>query len=415
MQKKKVIIIGGGFGGITAAKCFDDDSFDVLILDKTNHHLFQPLLYQVASAALSPGDIAFPIREIFRNYKNIRVIMDEVLSIDKTNHKVFSKDAAYQYDYLIIATGSRHSYFGKDEWEENAPGLKTLKDALLLRERILNSFEEAEKAIDAESTKKYLTFVIVGGGPTGVEMAGAISEIAKKTLLKDFRRIDPANTKIILVEAGSKILSSYPESLAKHAIDDLESLGVEVKLNSLVTDINDSGARIGSEFIETTNIIWAAGNEISPLIKSLGIRTDRAGRAIVNPDLSIEEHPEIFVIGDAANVVFNEKQLPGTAPVAMQEGRYVGNLIKSGVDIENRKPFRFIDKGDMATIGRAKAVANIRGFKLTGFFAWMAWCFIHIFYLIGFRNRFRVMAEWIWSYITFKRGIRLIVGKSGDG
>ncbi len=415
MLKSKVIIIGGGFAGITAAKCFDDESFDVLILDKTNHHLFQPLLYQVASAALSPGDIAFPIREIFRSYKNIRVIMDEVISVDKQNHTVISQYSKYSYDYLIIATGSRHSYFGKSEWEENAPGLKTLKDALLLRERILNSFEEAEKSTDQKSTQKYLTFVIVGGGPTGVEMAGAISEIAKKTLLKDFRNIDPVNTKIILVEAAGKILASYPESLSKHAEEDLKSLGVEVKLNSPVTDINSSGVRIGNDFIETTNIIWAAGNEISPLIKSLGVQTDKAGRAFVKPDLSIDGHPEIFVLGDAAIVISDGKQLPGTAPVAMQEGRYAGNLIKSGVDIENREPFRFVDKGDMATIGRAKAVANIRGIKLTGFFAWMAWCFIHIFYLIGFRNRFRVMAEWIWSYITFKRGIRLIIGKSGDG
>ncbi|QQS37637.1 MAG: NAD(P)/FAD-dependent oxidoreductase [Ignavibacteriales bacterium] len=415
MKKRKVIIIGGGFGGISAAKLFNDERFDVLIIDKTNHHLFQPLLYQVASAALSPGDIAFPIREIFRNYKNIQVIMDEVISIDKESKLVISAAGRYEYDYLIIATGSRHSYFGKNEWEQFAPGLKTLKDGLLLRENILNSFEEAEKLGNSNEAKKYLTFVIVGGGPTGVEMAGAIAEIAKKTLLKDFRRIDPSATRIILLEGLPKILSAYPDSLSKHAVDVLNSLGVEVRLNTFMTDVNPDGVRVGEETIETVNIIWAAGNEISPLIKSLNIDTDKAGRAKVNADLSIPGNPEVFVIGDAALVMQDEKQLPGTAPVAMQEGRYVAHTIISGKDFEDRVHFRYLDKGDMATIGRAQAVANIRGLKLTGFFAWLAWCFIHIFYLIGFRNRFRVMAEWIWSYITFKRGIRLIVGKRGDG
>jgi NADH dehydrogenase len=415
MKTKKVVIIGGGFGGLTAGKVFDDETFDVLIIDKTNHHLFQPLLYQVAAAVLSPGDIAFPIREVFRHYKNVQVLMDEVISIDKQNKKVIVHDGPYDYDYLIVAPGSRHSYFGKNEWEVNAPGLKTLKDALLLRENILNSYEQAEKLNDEKAAKKYLTFIIVGGGPTGVELAGAIAEIAKKTLLKDFRKINPSNSKIILVEGSSRILGTYPEELSKHAVDDLKSLGVEVRLNSLVTDITANGVKIGNEFIETGNIIWAAGNEIPPIIKSIGIETDKAGRAKVNDDLSIPGYPEIFIIGDAALVFSNGKQLPGTAPVAMQQGRYVANVIKSGKEFSERKPFKYLDKGDMATIGTARAVANIRGFKLTGFFAWMAWGLIHIFYLIGYRNRFIVMAEWIWSYLTFKRGIRLIVGKRGDG
>lgn len=415
MQNKKVVIIGGGFGGMTAGKVFDDASFDVLIIDKTNHHLFQPLLYQVAAAALSPGDIAVPIREVFRGFKNVRVIMDEVIAIEKQNRKVIALDGEYVYDYLIVAPGSRHSYFGKNHWEKHAPGLKTLKDALLVRERILSSFEQAEKLGDDEAAKKYLNFVIVGGGPTGVEMAGAIAEIARKTLLKDFRRIDPSGTKIVLVEGASKILSAYPGELSTYAIEALNNIGVEVRLNALVTDISEYGVTIETDFIETVNVIWAAGNKISPIIKSIGVETDKAGRAKVNADLSVAGFPEIFIIGDAALVFSNGKPLPATAPVAMQQGRYVGNIIKSGSESAKRNGFRYIDKGDMATIGRAKAVANIRGLKLTGFFAWITWCFIHIFYLIGYRNRFRVMAEWIWSYISFKRGIRLIVGKKGDG
>lgn len=412
MTKRKVVILGGGFGGLNAAMELKNSGCEVTIIDKTNHHLFQPLLYQVASAALSPADIAVPIRAVFSRSKNIKVLMDEVISIDRQNKKVILKGGEIWFDSLIVATGSSHSYFGNEQWEKFAPGLKTLDDGLLIRESILNSLELAEKEGIPEKRKKYLTFVIVGGGPTGVEMAGAIAEIAKKSLMSDFRNISADDTRIILVEALPTILLTYPEKLSHSAEHSMASMGVELKLNTKVTDINETGVKTGDEFIETTNIIWAAGNKVSPIIKSLGIETDRAGRAAVNEDLSIKGDPDIFVIGDAALVIRPDgSAVPGVAQGAIQEGKFVGRLVRQNTRPGKRGKFLYRDKGNLATIGRARAVADIRGLKLSGFIAWVVWCFIHILFLIGYRNRFRVMLEWSWYYLTFRRGIRLIVGK----
>ena len=411
----KVVIVGGGFGGLMAAKALKGSEDDITLIDKTNYHLFQPLLYQVATAALSPGDIALPIRAVFRKYKNVSVILDEVISINKADKKVILKDSETEFDYLVIATGARHSYFGNDQWEANAPGLKTLSDALLIRGRILTSLEKAERETDISKRKKYLTYVIIGGGPTGVEMAGAIAEIVKKSLMRDFRNIEASDTKIYLIEAMPRVLTNYPEKLSIKAQNDLATMGVELELNTKVTDVNSAGVKTEKGFIEAANVVWGAGNSVSPMLQSLNTKLDRAGRVHVKNDLSIKEAPNIFVIGDAA-LSFDEKgnPLPGIAPVAIQQGKYVGRIIKNKISSDQRKAFHYIDKGNLATIGRAKAVADIHGLKLSGFIAWTAWCFIHIFFLIGFRNRFRVMAEWAWYYLTFRHGIRLIVGRPDD-
>lgn len=407
-MKKKVVIIGGGFGGITAAKYLKHSDAEIILIDKTNHHLFQPLLYQVATSALSPGDIAAPIRAIFHRQMNVRVIMGEVININVNKRKIFLRNDEFNYDYLIIAIGSHHSYFGNENWEKFAPGLKTLSDALNIREKVLLSFEKAERCKDKDEEAKYITFVIVGGGPTGVEIAGAISEISKKTMLKDFRKIDPSKTKIILVEAQERILTSFDSDLSLKASDALSKLGVEVRLKTKVTDINENGVKLENEFIETTNIIWAAGNKIPTLIDCLDVGKDRSGRVIVNSDCSINGHHEVFVIGDAAQFLENEKPLPGVAPVAIQQGKYVAKIISKEIPFEKRKPFKYFDKGNLATIGKAKAVMQIGKIKVSGFVAWVAWVFIHILYLIGFRNRYKVMTEWIWYYITNKQGVRLI-------
>lgn len=412
MKIKKVIIIGAGFGGLTAAKELNDTNFDITVIDKTNHHLFQPLLYQVATAALSPADIASPIRSILSGQSNTKVILDEAISIDKDNQIVKLKNSELYFDYLIIAIGARHSYFGKDEWEKFAPGLKTLTDALTIREKIINSLELAEKEDNPETRKKYLTFVIVGGGPTGVELAGAIAEIAKKTIIKDYKNFNHSDTKIILIETFPRILNSFAESLSKKAEKDLRNMGVDLMLRTKVEDINENGVKTSNGFIETVNVIWAAGNTASPLIKTLGIETDKASRAIIDSDCSIPNYPNIFVIGDASMMKDGKGNLlPGTAPVAMQQGKFVGKIIAREIPKAKREKFRYNDKGSMATIGKAKAVAQIKGLKFSGLFAWLMWSFIHIAYLISFRNRFRVMAEWIWYYFTNRHGTRLIVGK----
>jgi len=411
----KIVIIGGGFGGLSAAKEFDDFEADITLIDKTNHHLFQPLLYQVATAALSPADIAIPIRSAFSKNKNVEVLLGEVKSVDKENKKVFFNESEIGFDYLIIATGSRHSYFGKDEWEKYAPGLKTLNDALKIRETILLSLEAAEKEKDSVKRQKYLNFVIIGGGPTGVELAGAISEIVNQNIIPDFRNIDASMTKVYLIEALSNILSSYPEKLSNRAQEDLKNLQVEVILNEKVTEINENGVRVGTRFIETKNILWAAGNQTLPLIKTLGTETDRLGRVIVNDNLSINKENNIFVIGDAASVK-NEKgeYLPAIAPVAIQQGKFAAKIISEDWVGKQKKKFVYRDRGTMATIGKAKAVAVIKGFKLTGLIAWLAWSFIHVLFLISFRNKLRVMSEWIWHYITNRPGIRLIIKYTED-
>jgi len=412
-MKEKVVIIGGGFGGLTAAKALKNADVEITLIDKTNHHLFQPLLYQVATAALSPADIAAPIRSILRKQENARVIMGEVTDIDIQKQKVFLHGDEFDYNYLIVAIGSRHSYFGKDEWEKFAPGLKTMRDALALREKMLLSFEKAERSNNAAEIQKHLTFVIVGGGPTGVELAGAIAEIARHTMMKDFRKIDPAKAKIILVEATNKILGIYDEPLNKKGKTLLEELGVTVKLNSKVTAISSSGVQLENEFIETQNVIWAAGNTIPPLIKALGAEQDKVGRVVVQKDCCVKEHPEIFVIGDAALCYDkNGKQLPGVCPVAIQQGNFVAKIISHQIPKEKRGPFKYFDKGNLATIGRARAVMQIGKIKASGLIAWLAWVFIHILYLIGFRNRYKVLAEWIWLYITNRNGIRLITNKT---
>jgi len=410
MSNSKAIIIGGGFGGLNVAKKIGKANVDVLLIDKTNHHLFQPLLYQVATAALSPADIATPIREILKKNLNQTVLMGHVEKIDKEKKQVrLMNGDVYAYDYLVLAVGAKHSYFNNPEWEKHAPGLKTLVDALKIRERVLISFEKAERSNSLSDARKYLNFVIVGGGPTGVELAGAIAEIANETMLKNFRRIDPTKTKIYLVEAANQILPAFPNDLAKKAQKYLEKFGVRVLTGKKVVNISSEGVNINDTFIETKNIIWAAGNKASPILETLNTKLDGQGRAFVEKDLTIPGHPEIFVIGDAAHAVDkNNKPLPGLAPVAIQQGMYVANIIKKNIPQNKRKPFKYFDKGSLATIGKTKAVGTFKKFKFSGFKAWLAWCIVHIMYLVTFKNRLIVLTQWVFSYILGQRGARLI-------
>jgi NADH dehydrogenase len=410
MANTKVVILGGGFAGINAAKTFGNTKFDVWLIDRTNHHLFQPLLYQVATAALSPGDIAVPIREILSPYENITVLMGEAVQIDKDKRQVEVRGGdTISYDYLIVALGARHSYFGNDSWEPFAPGLKTLSDALKIRERILISFEKAERCDSIEESKKYLNFVIIGGGPTGVEMAGAIAEISHQTMLKDFRRIDPTKTKIFLVEGSPHILPVYPEKLSIKAENYLKHFGVNIVTGKRVTALSKEGVSVEGTLIPTENILWAAGNQASAVLKSLGVALDKQGRAIVGPDLTIPDHPELFVIGDSACAMDKEgKPLPGLAPVAVQQGRYAALTIRKEILQKTRRPFVYFDKGTMATIGKTKAIGTFGKIQFSGFIAWLGWCFIHILYLIGFRNRLVVLMQWLFSYFSSQRGARLI-------
>ncbi len=410
MANTKVVILGGGFAGLNAAKSLGGANFDVWLIDKTNHHLFQPLLYQVASAALSPGDIAIPIREILKPYPNITVIMGEATQIDKEkNLVILGNGDQIGYEYLIIALGARHSYFGNDQWEQYAPGLKTLVDALKIREKILMSFEKAERCDSITEARKYLNFVIIGGGPTGVEMAGAISEIAYHTMLKDFRRIDPSKTKIHLIEGNPHILPVYPEKLSIKAEKYLENFGVNVITGKKVIGVNQEGVQVEGLFIPAENIVWAAGNQASPVLKTLGVPLDRQGRVNVDPDLSIPEHSEIFIIGDAACALDKQgKPLPALAPVAVQQGRYVAQVLRKRLPKNARPPFAYFDKGTMATIGKTKAIGTFGKIQFSGFFAWLGWCFVHILYLIGFRNRVVVLMQWLFAYFGSQRGARLI-------
>ena len=408
-----VVIVGGGFAGLTAAKYLKSSEFEVTIIDKSNHHLFQPLLYQVATAALSPGDIAVPIRAVFTKRKNVKVILGRVNKIDKSGKKIFLQEGdEISYDYLVLAPGAKYNYFGNDDWSKHAPGLKSLDNALQIRERILLSLEKAEKIKDLEKRKPYLTYVVIGAGPTGVEMAGSIAEIAKRNMMRDYQNFNRNETTIYLVEAVGNVLNGFPEKLSDKALNTLNKMGVQVILNSPVEEINDKGVQLKNHFIETPNVIWAAGVSASSLLKELDEESDRIGRIKVQRDLSISSDDHVFVLGDAAH--FPDKDgnpLPGLAPVALQQGKFVGKLLRDEIKGKSRTEFHYVDKGTMATIGRAKAVADIRGFKLTGIFAWLMWGFIHIFFLIGFRNRFRVFAEWVWHYLTFKRGVRLIAKK----
>lgn len=406
----KVVVIGGGFAGLNMVQSLPKAHLDIMLIDKKNHHLFQPLLYQVASAALSPADIATPLREVVSKQKNTSVIMGTVVKIEKEKKELILADGdVVSYDYLVIAPGARHSYFGNHKWEALAPGLKTLTDALRIREKILISFEKAERIDSMTEAQKFLNFVIIGAGPTGVEMAGAIAEIAHRTLFKNFRRINPKKSNIYLVEAAPRILPPYPEKLSEKAKKSLEKMGVRVMTGELVTDITEEGVQVGDHFIPARNVIWAAGNEAAPVLKTLNVPLDRQGRVIVEPDLSIPDHPEVFVIGDAACVFGkNRMPLPAIAPTAIQMGRYVAKIIRKQIPKAKRRPFKYFDKGSIATIGTNKAVGYIGKMLVSGFFAWLTWGFVHVFYLVSYRSRFTVMLNWIFHYLTGLRGARLI-------
>ncbi|MCG3123107.1 MAG: Nitric oxide reductase FlRd-NAD(+) reductase [Phycisphaerales bacterium] len=421
----RVVIIGGGFAGLAAARALASAPVEVILIDRRNHHVFQPLLYQVATAALSPADIASPIRRVLRNVKNCRVVLAEPTSIDLHNRQVvFPDDYRVAYDWLVLAAGATHSYFGHDDWAAVAPGLKTLEDATELRRRILLAFESAEYEGNEDARRAALTFAIVGGGPTGVELAGAIKEIAAKTIPADFRFIDTTTTRVILVEGEPRLLSAFPPELSERARRDLASMGVEVRLNTRVTDVSRDGVKAGDEFIPARTVFWAAGVRGSPLGATLGVPLDRTGRVIVKPDLSIPGHPEAFVVGDlaAAYSADTNQPVPGVAQGALQSGRYVGRLIARETSFGQgpharpepvaRDPFIYRDKGSMATIGRAKAVAWIRGMKFGGFLAWLLWGGIHVMFLVSFRNRLFVLATWAWNWFFFSRDARLIVGDS---
>jgi NADH:ubiquinone reductase (H+-translocating) len=403
---KKVVIVGAGFGGLEAARAIARAPVEVTIIDRQNHHCFQPLLYQVATAVLSPADIAWPVRGILRRQQNARVVMGTVNGIDTRAHIVHADDIDLLYDYLVLSTGVTHSYFGHPHWEESAPGLKTLTDAIEVRRRILLAFEHAEIATKERDRRRLLTFVIVGGGPTGVEMAGAIAEIARQTLRFDFRRIDPRSSRILLIEAGPRILPTFPADLAAYARRALEKMGVEVMTSTMVTACHRDGVSLGEKKIESESIIWAAGVVASPAANWIGAEHDRAGRIKVGADLSVPGHPEIFAVGDTAAP---PDPVPGIAPVAKQMGRYVGKLIRARIEGEaDPKPFVYRHAGDLATIGRKAAIVKLHRIKLTGFIGWLFWGVAHIYFLIGIRNRFVVAISWLWSYITYQRGARLI-------
>jgi NADH:ubiquinone reductase (H+-translocating) len=409
-RRPRVVIIGGGFGGLYAARAFKRANVDLIVLDRTNHHLFQPLLYQVATATLAPTDITAPIRWLLHRQANTTVLLAEAQRVDPERRVVVIDAEPFEisYDYLIVAAGARHAYFGHPEWEELAPGLKSIGDAIELRQRILIAFERAEEAMTDAERDAWLTFVIVGAGPTGTELAGMIPTIARHSLPREYRRIANAKARVILLEGGRKVLSTYPDALADHARRDLENLGVEVRTSALVTNIEPALVHVGDEVIPTRTIIWAAGNAASPLGKTLGAEVDRVGRVLVAPDLSVPGHPEIFAIGDLATVESRGKPVPGVAPAAMQMGRHTAKNIMRDLQQRERKPFVYRNKGDLATIGRHRAVADFGWLRLTGFIAWWFWLFVHIMYLAGFRNRLSVLIEWGYSYFTFERGSRLI-------
>ena len=411
----RVVVIGAGFGGLSVAKGLAGKPFDVTVVDQHNYHLFQPLLYQVATAGLSPADIASPIRGILRDAENITVVLAKVSGIDVAAQDVIAEGHRIPFDYLVIATGAEHAYFGHD-WEEYAPGLKTIDDATYLRRRILLAFERAENETDAEERRRLLNFVVVGGGPTGVEMAGAIAELANRALARDFRSIDPRSTRIILVEAGPRLLAPFDPSLSEAARHSLEQLGVEVRLGAGVTECDWGGVSIGSDRIEARTIIWAAGVKASPAAEWLNAGHDRANRVKVEADLSVPGHPNIFVLGDAAHKLNEQGDLlPGVAPVAKQQGEYVARMLLSRAKGKTAPPFHYRDFGSLAAIGRKSAVAQMGKIKLKGFLAWVLWSVAHIYFLIGFRNRIIVAMNWMWNYLTFQRGSRLITGMAGSG
>ena len=411
---KQVLIIGGGFVGLNAAKRLGHAAkAEVTLVDRQNHHLFQPLLYQVAMAGLSPADIAAPIRSLLAGYRNIRVLLGEATAIHLEEATVDFDFGQLAYEYLVVACGATHSYFGNEHWEQYAPGLKTVAQATEIRRRVLAAFEQAERIDDAEQQKRYLTFVIIGGGPTGVELAGAIGEMSRFTLAKDFQRINPRLTRVILVEAGPRVLPMFSEKQASRATRDLEKLGVQVWTSTLVSNVDTEGVQTGEEHISAATVLWAAGTQAEELAWSAAVNMDKRGRVVVRPDLSLDVYPNVFVAGDQANVSHQTGHpLPGTAPVAVQQGQFIGKTIAGELDGKPRSEFKFVDKGQMATIGRSRAIVEIGRFKFAGWFAWLTWLVVHIYYLTGFKNRLLVVLQWAWSYLTFRRGARLIVDKS---
>lgn len=419
--RPRVVIVGAGFGGLSAAKALKRVDVRVTLVDRRNHHLFQPLLYQVATAGLSPGQIATPIRTVLRDQKNAEVLLGTVTGVDKAKREVLMGEHRINYDYLVIATGARHSYFGRDEWEQFAPGLKSLEDATELRKRILLAFERAELEEDAPARRRLLTFVVIGAGPTGVEMAGSIAELAHRALASDFRAIDPHSARILLVEAGSRVLANFPEDLSAYTAKQLKKLGVELMMNTKVVGVDEQGVLLqaagDAEALPSACVIWAAGVAASPVAKWLGVEGDRAGRVAVGGDLTLAGHPEIFVLGDCALAKDAKgRSLPGLAPVAKQQGEYVGKLLNTLRKKPGSKRFVFAykDYGALATVGRKVAIADFGAIKLRGFIGWLTWCLAHIYFLIGFRNRFSVALDWTWSYLTFQRGARLITGPVDD-
>ena len=415
-KKPKVVIVGGGFGGLWAAKSLANKPVEVTLIDRKNHHVFQPLLYQVATAVLSPGEIAQPIRRILHYAKNIEVILGEVVGFDTAGNRVELEDGTQLgFDYLIVAAGARHAYFGHDEWEVSAPGLKTLEDALEVRRRVLLAFELAERQAYLKGSHDPLNFVVVGGGPTGVELAGAIADIARQALAKDFKAIDTRKARVILFEGSDRVLGTFAKDLSESARTQLEDLGVEVRLNSFVTDISPGKVKVGEEWIDCDVVLWATGVAASPIGRQLGVETDKAGRVFVQPDLSIPGNRNVFVIGDMASLKQeNGEPVPGVSPAAMQMGTRTARNILAEIKGGQRETFRYVDKGTMATIGRSKAIAQLAGMKFKGFIAWMMWLGLHVFFLIGFRNRIIVMLEWFWAYLTRERSARLITGDADE-
>lgn len=407
-----VVIVGGGFGGLYAARALRRAPVRVTLVDRRNHHLFQPLLYQVASAALDPSDIAYPIRAVFRRQRNVRVVLDRAQHIDLARRALELSQGELIYDYLIVATGATTSYFGHDGWADVAPALKTIEDALEIRRRVLLAFEAAERA--PEDQASWLTFVVVGAGPTGVEMAGAFVDIARHTLAHDFREIDPRRARVLLLEGGERVLPSYPEDLSRKAQAQLERLGVEVRTSTIATAIDSKGVRAGDERIEARTVLWTAGVQASGLGRSLGVPLDRAGRVEVREDLTVPGHDNVFVVGDLAAAKTGGKSVPGVAPAAIQGGQHAARCIRRRLAGQGNVAFRYRDKGSLATIGRAAGVADFGRLRVSGFVAWALWLAVHIFFLVGFRNRVFVLLSWAWSYVTFQRGARLITGEDGD-
>lgn len=409
-DRKRVLILGGGFAGLTAARALKRAAVRVTLVDRANHHVFQPLLYQAATAAVSPADITAPIRWLLRKQRNTRVLLGEACTIDVEARTVrlAEPEQTLSYDYLIMATGARHSYFGNPEWEELAPGLKSVEDALEIRNRFLSAFERAERTRDAAERRALQTFVVVGAGPTGAELAGVLPVIARKALAPDFREIDAADTRVILLEAGERVLPAFPERLSSRARRDLEDLGVEVRTGAQVTGVDQRGVLVGEERIEARTVFWAAGNEASSLARDLGVELDRAGRVLVEPDLSVPGHPEVFVVGDLAAVGQNGGFVPWVAPAANQQGGHAAHNILRDLRGEPRRRFRYRDKGNLATIGRNRAIADFGWLRITGTPAWFLWLFVHVLYLVGFRNRASVLLQWAYAYFTYQRGVRLI-------